>query len=346
MNSIWHRFAGCPGLVHVCAVACAIILPAVSASAHEVRPAYLELTEKAPGSFDVLFKTPMQGDLRLALDVSFSGRTKNATPIVSRMTGDSMVQTWRVQTIEPLTGQAVRIDGLDHTMTDALVRVQFLNGRSWLQSLTPATPSATIPAEQSWMAVAATYAQLGVEHILLGIDHLLFVLGLVLLVKNRWMLLKTITAFTVAHSVTLALATFGYARIPVPPLNAAIALSILFLGPEIARSWRGGTSLTIRNPWIVAFAFGLLHGFGFASGLAQTGLPQSDIPLALLSFNFGVEVGQLGFVALVLLLEQSFKVLEISWPRAVEMLPAYSVGSLGAFWTVDRVIAMLGGGGA
>jgi hypothetical protein len=170
------------------------------------------------------------------------------------------------------------------------------------------------------------------------------VLGLVLLVKNRWMLLKTITAFTIAHSITLAVATFGYARIPAPPLNAAIALSILFLGLEIARSRRGRASLAIRNPWIVAFAFGLLHGFGFASGLALTGLPQGDIPLALLSFNIGVEVGQLGFVALVLLLEKSFKALEVRWPRAVEMLPAYSVGGLGAFWTLDRVIAMLGGG--
>jgi hydrogenase/urease accessory protein HupE len=343
MNLIWGRFAGCGELARLCMVACAI-LPAVSASAHEVRPAYLELTEEAPGSFNVLFKTPMQGDLRLALNVSFSGGAKNATPVVSRMTGDSMVQTWRVQAIEPLTGQSVRIDGLDYTMTDALLRVQFLNGRSWLQNLTPATPSATIPAEQTGLAVAATYAQLGVEHILLGIDHLLFVLGLVLLVKNRWMLLKTITAFTIAHSITLAVATFGYARIPAPPLNAAIALSILFLGLEIARSRRGRASLAIRNPWIVAFAFGLLHGFGFASGLALTGLPQGDIPLALLSFNIGVEVGQLGFVALVLLLEKSFKALEVRWPRAVEMLPAYSVGGLGAFWTLDRVIAMLGGG--
>jgi hydrogenase/urease accessory protein HupE len=179
-------------------------------------------------------------------------------------------------------------------------------------------------------------------HILLGVDHLLFVLGLVLLVNNRWMLIKTITAFTVAHSITLALATFRFASVPIPPLNAAIALSILFLGPEIIRTWRGGTSLTIRQPWIVAFAFGLLHGFGFASGLTQMGLPQTEIPLALFSFNVGVELGQLGFVALVLLLEKSFKVLEVRWPRAIELLPAYAVGSLGAFWSIDRLIVMVG----
>jgi hypothetical protein len=157
------------------------------------------------------------------------------------------------------------------------------------------------------------------------------------------MLIKTITAFTVAHSITLALATFGYASIPVAPLNAAIALSILFLGPEIVRAWRGGTSLTIRQPWVVAFVFGLLHGFGFASGLSQMGLPQSDIPLALFSFNVGVELGQLGFVAMVLLLDKSFRVLEVKWPRPIELFPAYAVGCLGAFWTIDRLVVIVGG---
>jgi hydrogenase/urease accessory protein HupE len=312
--------------------------------AHEVRPAYLDLTEDVPGSFEVLFKTPMQGDLRLALNVSFSGRVEKTSPVVSRMTGDAMVQTWHAKAIDPLTGQDLRIDGLDYTMTDALVRVQFLNGQAWVQRLSPAMTHATIPATQTRLAVAGTYVRLGIEHILLGIDHLLFVLGLVLLVKNRWMLLKTITAFTGAHSITLAVATLGYASVPVPPLNATIALSILFLGPEILRSWRGGTSLTIRHPWMVAFAFGLLHGFGFASGLAQMGLPQNDIPLALLSFNVGVELGQLAFVALVLLLERSFTVLEIRWPRWAEAMPAYAVGGLGAFWTIDRVAAMFAGG--
>jgi hypothetical protein len=172
---------------------------------------------------------------------------------------------------------------------------------------------------------------------------MLFVLGLLLIVKDRWMLLKTITAFTIAHSITLAIATLGYANAPVVPLNAAIALSILFLGPEIVRSWRGETSFTIRNPWVVAFAFGLLHGFGFASALTSAGLPHADLPPALLSFNFGVEIGQVSFVAFVLLLERSFRVLEIRWPRFAEALPGYTVGSLGAYWTVQRVAILLGG---
>jgi hydrogenase/urease accessory protein HupE len=155
---------------------------------------------------------------------------------------------------------------------------------------------------------------------------------------------KTITAFTVAHSITLALATLGYASVPLPPLNAAIALSILFLGPEVVRRWRGGTSLTLRHPWVVAFAFGLLHGFGFASGLVSTGLPQAEIPLALLLFNLGVELGQLAFVALVALLEGSFRVLELRWPRLVERLPGYAVGTLGAYWTIQRTLILVAGG--
>ena len=174
-------------------------------------------------------------------------------------------------------------------------------------------------------------------------DHLLFVLGLLLIVKDRFMLVKTVSAFTVAHSITLAIATLGYASVPAPPLNAAIALSILFLGAEIVRSWRGGTSLTIRQPWVVAFAFGLLHGFGFASGLTTMGLPRAEIPLALLCFNAGVEAGQLLFVVLVLLLERAFRVLEVRWPRVIEALPAYTVGSLGAYWTIQRVVVLLGG---
>ncbi len=156
------------------------------------------------------------------------------------------------------------------------------------------------------------------------------------------MLVKTITAFTVAHSITLAIATLGYASAPLPPLNAAIALSILFLGPEIVRRWRGESSLTIRHPWVVAFAFGLLHGFGFASGLTTMGLPQAEIPLALLLFNVGVEVGQLFFVGLILGLERAFRTLEIRWPRSSQALPGYAVGSLGAYWTIQRTIVLLG----
>ena len=200
-----------------------------------------------------------------------------------------------------------------------------------------------MPSPGTKGAIAWVYLRLGVEHILQGIDHLLFVLGLLLIVGSRYTLIKTITAFTIAHSITLAIATLGYASAPVPPLNAAIALSILFLGPEIVRVWRGETSFTIRHPWVVAFVFGLLHGFGFASGLTTIGLSRVEIPVALLLFNVGVEIGQLFFVLIIVLLERSFRILEVRWPRWTEMLPAYTVGSLGAFWTIQRVAIMVGG---
>jgi hydrogenase/urease accessory protein HupE len=204
----------------------------------------------------------------------------------------------------------------------------------------PAAPSNTLASSKSNASFA--FLNLGIEHIWLGVDHLLFVFGLLILVRSRWMLLKTITSFTVAHSITLGLATFGYAHLPGPLLNAAIALSILILGVEIVRSGRGKTSVTILYPWIVAFAFGLLHGFGFASGLSALGLPAADIPVALVMFNLGVEIGQVSFVLLILLLERSFHQLEIRWPRWVQALPGYTVGSLGAFWTIQRGAMLLG----
>jgi hypothetical protein len=166
------------------------------------------------------------------------------------------------------------------------------------------------------------------------------VLGLLIIVQGPRMLVKTITAFTVAHSITLAVATLGYAHVPGPPLNAAIALSILFLGPEIVRVWRGETSFTIRHPWVVAFGFGLLHGFGFASGLSTVGMPKAEIPLALLMFNIGVELGQLAFVLLMLLVHRSLRVLEFRWARWVDFAPGYAIGSLGAYWTIQRAVMM------
>jgi len=236
-----------------------------------------------------------------------------------------------------LAGRRIEFPGLQFTITDVLVRVQKLYGTTVQSIVRPSQAWLDIPAAQTGWQVAFTYGVEGIRHILFGADHLLFVLGLLLIVQSRWMLLKTVTAFTVAHSITLAIATLGYAEVPALPLNAAIALSILFLGPEVVRAWRGETSFTIRHPWVVAFAFGLLHGFGFATALTSAGLPRSDLPLALLSFNVGVEVGQLGFVALVLALVQSFRVLRIHWPRWVQLLPGYTVGVLGALWTFQRV---------
>ncbi len=320
----------------------AVLLCRASAFADAIRPAYLELTEKKPGEFSVLWKIPTLGDARLPVEPEFSGDAKAVTPVTTRTPPGAAIQQWTLRA-PALRGQTLGIKGLEGSKTDVLVRIEFADGAKWVQRLTGQEPSASIPKRQSGWSVAEIYLKLGVDHILFGPDHVLFVLGLLLIVKNRWMLLKTITAFTLAHSITLAVATLGYASVPDAPLNAAIALSILFLGPEIVRSWRGQTSFTIRNPWIVAFAFGLLHGFGFASALTSAGLPQADLPLALLSFNVGVEIGQVSVVGLVLMLERSFRILEIRWPRWVEALPGYVVGSLGAFWTIQRVAMLLAG---
>ena len=223
------------------------------------------------------------------------------------------------------------------------MRVEMLDGGKWTTVVHPSQPWVELAARQSTWGVIGTYIIQGLRHILFGADHMLVVFGLLLIVKDRWMLLKAVTAFTVAHSITLAIATFGFAEVPVVPLNAAIALSILFLGPEIVRSRRGGTSLTIRPPWVVAFAFGLLHGFGFASALTSAGLPRHELPLALVSFNVGVELGQLGFITLILALERSLRILEVKLARWARALPGYTVGSLGAFWTVQRVAILFGG---
>ncbi len=326
-------------LVVVLAVMCAL---APVATAHELRPAYLELRETAPGEYDVLWKTPMVGEARLDLVPEFPDGARATSPVATRKPPGAAVQTWTLRA-PALRGRAIRIRGLDLTMTDTLVRVQHADGTTWTKRLTPQEPSATVPEAQGRGEVFAGFLALGVEHILFGADHLLFVLGLLLLVDGRGMLLKTVTAFTVAHSITLAVATLGLAHAPAAPLNAAIALSILFLGPEIVRKWRGGTSLTLRHPWVVAFAFGLLHGFGFSAALSDTGLPRGDLPLALLSFNVGVEVGQVAFVGLVLALVRSFRQLELVWPALVARLPGYAIGTLGAFWTIDRTVALVGG---
>jgi hydrogenase/urease accessory protein HupE len=320
----------------------AFYLPA--AQAHESRPAYLEIKEIAPGQFSVLWRTPVLAGMRLPLVLTMPGAVKNLKAPVVQELADSLVERrWIDAGPNGLAGKRIEIAGLQFTITDVLVRVELLDGRTMQTIARPSQPWVEIAASQTQWEAMGTYIVEGIRHILLGVDHLLFVLGLLLIVKDRWMLLKTVSAFTVAHSITLAIATLGYASVPAAPLNAAIALSILFLGAEIVRSWQGGTSLTIRQPWVVAFAFGLLHGFGFASGLTSMGLPRAEIPLALLCFNAGVEAGQLLFVALVLLLERAFRVLEVRWPRVIEALPAYTVGSLGAYWTIQRVVVLLGG---
>lgn len=325
-------------------LAAALALGAAStALAHESRPGYLELRESGPGTYALLWKRPTGGEVEIRITPVIPQGCRLVTPDRQQITPGAVLVRGTLTCDGGLAGKTLRVAGLETTITDVLVRIQHADGRLESHLLRPASPSVTLGALTSRLERALSYLQLGLQHILLGVDHLLFVLGLLLIVSDRWTLLKTITSFTAAHSITLAIATLGYASAPLPPLNAAIALSILFLGPEIVRVWRGETSFTIRHPWVVAFAFGLLHGFGFASGLTAMGLPTAEIPLALLLFNVGVEIGQLFFVFLILGLERSFRTLEIRWPRFAEALPGYAVGSLGAYWTIQRTLLLLGG---
>lgn len=321
-----------------------LLLSASQAGGHKLQPAYLEISQQSIGTFSVLWKRPLVGNSPMNIYPMFPEACSNITEPSISPSQNFALERWLVDCgKDGLFKKTIAIDGLEATVTDTLVRIYYLDGAEETHLLRPATNSAVLEGNPSALKRILAYLQLGIQHILMGIDHLLFVLGLLLIVKSRWMLLKTITSFTVAHSITLGIATLGYASVPLPPLNAVIALSILFLGPEIVRSWRGGTSLTIRHPWVVAFAFGLLHGFGFATGLTNLGLREVEIPQALLVFNCGVELGQVAFVLLIIMLERSFRILEINWPKWVQMVPGYAVGSLGAYWTIQRTVILIGG---
>lgn len=312
------------------------LLLSVPCHAHEARPAYLDLNEDRPGEYGVLWKTPMTGEMRLALNPAFSGPVEALTPVAARRTGDAAVQTWRLRA-DRLRGQTLRIEGLETTLTDVLVRIAFIDGSTWVRRLTPQQPGIVVPTRVSAWGVAGTYLSLGIEHILTGIDHLLFVLALLLLTKGTWRLVKTVTAFTVAHSITLGLATLGLVHVPSRPVEAVIALSIVFVAAEILRARRGQAGLAARIPWLVAFTFGLLHGFGFAGALSEIGLPDRQIPVALLFFNLGVEAGQLLFIGGVMAVIAGARRVHMTCPRWVELVPSYAIGSVAMFWVIQRM---------
>jgi hydrogenase/urease accessory protein HupE len=315
-----------------------LMLPAAPAMAHEARPAYLEITENEAGRFDVLWKTPVLAGRRLHVEPRFPEACRAVVPPQERaLTGALVERSILACGTIGLRGQRVEFPGLQATITDVLVRTSFADGTISTTLVRPSRPYVDIAAAKGALQIARAYLAHGVQHILLGFDHLLFVLGLMLVVSGLGRLVKTVTAFTVAHSITLALATLGYVRVPGPPVEAAIALSILLLAVEIIRVRRGEPSFTSQRPWVVAFAFGLLHGFGFAGALAEVGLPQSDIPLALFAFNVGVEVGQLMFVAACLVLALLLRRARMAWPVWASAVPPYALGSLAAFWFFDRL---------
>jgi hydrogenase/urease accessory protein HupE len=315
------------------------------ARAHEVRPAYLSITETGSETYSIFWKVPAMGELRLALYPRISESAVEVTSRESVLLNDSYVERWSVHQPGGLSGETISIDGLAASRTDVLVSITRLDGEASTARLTPADPSFVVPASTGPSQVAAAYLRLGVEHILLGIDHLLFVLALLILVRGWKRLAVTITAFTAAHSITLAAAVLGFVNVPGPPVEAMIALSIALVAAEIVNLSRGRASLTARSPWLVAFAFGLLHGLGFAGALTEIGLPAHAIPIALLFFNVGVELGQVLFVAvaiaLAILLRRTLSAFvrgETSWSRvAPQLAGAYSIGGIASFWFLERV---------
>ena len=308
--------------------------------AHELRPAYLELREIAANEFSVLWKVPALGDLRLGLYVRLPATCTPKSEPTRSIAEAAYSERWIALCAEGLKGKTVAIEGLRATMTDALTRIEYRDGSIEVVRLTPEAPTFTVRGTQATWEVARGYFQLGVDHILSGVDHLLFVFALILLIQNRWMLVKTITAFTVAHSITLAGAALGYFSLPQPPVEAVIALSIAFVASELAKTRPGAQRFSLAYPWVVAFAFGLLHGFGFAGALKEIGLPQSDVPLALLTFNLGVEAGQLLFVAGVLVVFRGASMLaSVPFARA-RPAAAYAIGTIAMVWLITRLASL------
>ena len=330
--------------IAVLALVALLVCGGSTAVADEFRPAFLQLTRVGPESWDVSWKVPALDEATtLALRPVFPEGTEVLTPPRIRYAEQAAVQTWRVRLAGGLEGREIGFPGLAKTRIDVLVRIVGADGAERLGRVSPLDPRVVVAAAPGRIEIARTYALLGVGHILGSFDHLLFVLSLCLLVSGTRRLLATITAFTLAHSITLALATLGVLRLPGPPVEATIALSIIFVAVELVRDREGRPGLAASRPWIVAFAFGLLHGLGFAGALAEVGLPPNAIPTALLFFNLGVEVGQVLFVAVVLAAlataDRLARWFGFDWPRWLPGLVPYAIGGLASFWLFERLAA-------
>lgn len=322
----------------------ALLVCTSSALAHRLSPAYFGLVESAPNVFEAQWKVSISGGLADALEPAIPDGCSVEGQVRSYGIDDALVRLGELECGDGLRGEAFTVRGLPLTDTDVLFRIDWLDGTSFTHRLVPGAHRVTIPEQSGTFEVIATYTVVGIEHILFGIDHLLFVFALLLLVEGVGRLVATITAFTVAHSITLGAATLGFVNVPSAPVEATIALSILFLATELARPRAAaegrGESLTRRFPWFVAFTFGLLHGLGFAGALGEVGLPEQAIPIALLFFNIGVELGQLAFVAVVL---ATGSVLSRTWPLPgwSPRLAAYVIGSVAAFWVFERTVTAI-----
>src|SRR4051812_22460731 len=325
-------------------VATLVLTATVPGRADEFKPAYLQITQLAQDTYDVLWKIPAIDEATtLKVKPQFPDATEALTPVRSTFSRGVTVQRWRIRVPHGLDGQAVVFSQLSETRIDVLARLVRLNGSVQLERILPVRPQFVATPSPGSLEVVTTYTVLGIEHILTGFDHLLYVLGMLILVGGWRRIVATMSAFTATHSLTLTAAALGWVHVPQPPVEACIALSILFVAREIVQTHRGRPGITTRWPWVVSFTFGLMHGFGFAGALAEVGLPQASIPIALLFFNVGVEIGQLMFVGAVL------TVIAVGWRAARQLrwspnrwlwrIAPYAIGGLASFWLVERVVA-------
>ena len=319
----------------------ALAAPFPTAAAHPMAPSLLEIVESAPGHAAVVWKTPVTrvpgSRMRPVLPPQCTPTSEPETKIEET----ASIQTFEIRCDAPLTGSVVEVADIGSSMANVILRVALADGRVSNTVLTADQPTFVVPERNHPLDVVRSYLPLGVKHILTGFDHLLFVLGLMMLVTNRRQLLMTVTAFTAGHSVTLSLATLGYVSLPSRPIEALIALSIVVVAVELARAPDAPLTMIERRPWTIAFLFGLLHGFGFAGALAEIGLPADEIPLALLSFNLGIEAGQLIFIAAVLGVYAAVRYLPLVRLPYGRTMAAYFIGSLAALWFIERAAASL-----
>jgi hydrogenase/urease accessory protein HupE len=325
-------------------VLCLLLGAATAARADEFKPAYLQLTQLGPETYEVLWKIPaIDESTTLKVRPEFPDGSRELVPVRSTFARGVTVQRWRMRVPDGLDGKAVGFTNLSATRIDVLARLVRLDGTVQLERILPSRPRFVGRPSLGRLEVVRTYTVLGIEHILGGFDHLLYVLGMLILVNGWRRIVATMSAFTATHSLTLTAAALGWVHVAQPPVEACIALSILFVAREIVQAHRGRPGMTTRWPWAVSFTFGLMHGFGFAAALAEVGLPQSSIPIALLFFNVGVEIGQLLFVgAVVALIGAGWRVaqsLRLPQPLWLWRLPSYAIGGLASFWLVQRVLS-------
>ena len=315
-----------------------LVSTSIMGYSHEVRPAYLEIKEVADYNYKVIWKVPLLNqrvpDIRPII-----GSGENLTSYSQKRQMEALVDYKDLVLAEDIGGLSLRVTNLEKTLIDVIVRLERANGEIQTLLIQPSDPEIIIPSSSNPLQVAKTFGILGIEHILVGWDHLLFVLGLMLLIRKRRLLITTITAFTIAHSITLIFASLGILSLPSAPVETVIALSIIFLGREYILMQRGQRSMTAERPWLVAFIFGLLHGCGFAGALASIGLPNHAVMTSLLSFNLGVEIGQLIFVGVLLLLYYlAVRMIKLKIPRWATEVPGYAIGGMASFWFITRLL--------